>query len=142
LPGPHGLASSVKRNWHHVYLLEPGKPQRELTFLRDEDANPYECTAVGDSPLWAMGCSDSTGRSAGPQIVELLVFDDTRILRRYRLPIDHQWYSSGRSEHSYLGYRLWKFNDGNRRVIYRAAEGYEAYDVLTGKVARWKEPGA
>ena len=139
--GPHGLATLPIRRWHYCYLREPGRPQRELVFLRNVDVTPFECAAVANTNLWTM---NTTGRSApvpaalpsnampSPEerlLLEVLTFDEARIIRRHELGVDLDW------EHG--PYPLTKFESGNRILVYRSIRGLKAYDVVTGAITPW-----
>src|SRR5580698_11254256 len=77
LPGPHGPVPWKHDVWFTCHLREPGKPPRELTFLRDEPQAWHLCKPVPNSPLWAVFCQVPVMN--GPCKYELLVFDDTHI---------------------------------------------------------------
>ncbi len=124
LPG-HTRPFHIRRYSHKCFLEEPGKPRRELTFLRDENISGYSntCKPVDTSPLWVR---------AGvfePDNLSVLVFDEAQIVHRRRL----NYTSPGSGP-------VFNFENGNRTVVYPTAQGFEAYDVITDTVAPWKPP--
>ncbi len=124
-PGPHGPVPWEHHVWFTNHLREPGKPPRELTFLRDEQQAWHLCKPVPDSNLWAVFCEDPAPE--GPCKFRLLVFDDTHIVRRREF--------QGITETNYECRAL--LEDGNRKFVYTSPNGVEAYDILTDTTKPW-----
>ncbi len=124
LPGPHGFVPAQHEVWFTFHLREPGKPMRELAFLRDERSAWFYCRPVPDSRLWAVFCETPTS----PCTYQLLVFDDTHIVRRRDF--------AGVGDESEIEARC-LFEDGNRKFVYVSPKGIEAYDILTETVKPW-----
>jgi hypothetical protein len=125
VPGPHGPVPWEHEVWFTNHLREPYHAPRELTFLRDEQQAWMLCKPVPDSNLWAVYCQDPV--MEGPCKFRLLVFDDTHIVRRRQF--------QGITETNYECRAL--FEDGNRKFVYIAPNGVEAYDILTNTTKPW-----
>ncbi len=121
-PGPHGPTSN--REYSHKYFYdETGQPRRELIFLEGDLVPHYceHCRPVDNSSLWVM--------VREKHVLSVLVFNGTEVLHRrtfnYIIDPKHE------------GNDL-RFENGNRLVVYRTAQGFEAYDVIADTVAPWK----
>jgi hypothetical protein len=126
-PGPHGPVSPVVKTWNNCFIREPGKPDRELPFLRDVWLGPSTCRPVADSQYWVMLVADKDV----PGIYRILAFDDSHILRNRDLPWEHDF---SKDDVDFF------FRDGNRKVIYRTAHGFEEYNVLTDAAKPSEKP--
>ncbi|HXY37798.1 MAG TPA: hypothetical protein VEI07_26465 [Planctomycetaceae bacterium] len=126
-PGPHGPAPFSHRSWNKAFIREPGKPDRELPFLRDLRLNYYVCRPVANAPYWVM----QTDEQDNPWITRILAFDDSHLLRNRVLPYEHDFTKDDRD---------FFYRDGNRRIIYRTAHGFEQYDIVTDELKACEKP--
>lgn len=137
MPGPHGPTSIWNRYWYYCDLLEPGKPDRELVFLRDlPGINAYKCHPVEGTPLWAMLTvkqpkQEDWFKGAG-ETRAILLFDETHILHHTTIDYEHDWKRGGSVAIA--------FRDGNHTVVYRSAKGWKSLDVMTGRIAPIETP--
>jgi hypothetical protein len=118
-PGPHGPHPMSLSGWNDCFIREPGKPDQPLPFLRDIWLNAYQCKPIANTPFWVM----LTSSKNNTHIRRILAFDESRILRNVTLPLTY----SASDEPT----GPW-FREGNRKVIYRTARGFEQYDIITG----------
>jgi hypothetical protein len=110
--------------WFTSYLREPGKPTRELSFLRDVQQAWHLCQPIPDSRQWVVFCQDPEE----PCNYRLLVFDDTHIVRQLRLEGVAE--STGYECRSVL-------EEKNRKFVYLSPRGVEVYDIVTDRIAPW-----
>ncbi|HEX4073270.1 MAG TPA: hypothetical protein VHX68_18970 [Planctomycetaceae bacterium] len=123
-PGAHGLVPWEHDVWFTNHLREPGKPMRELTFLRDVDQAWQLCQPVPDSRQWVVFGQDPQERSN----YRLLVFDDTHIVHQLRLEGVAE--ATGYECRSVLEAR-------NRKFVYLSPRGVEVYDIATDRIEPW-----
>jgi hypothetical protein len=120
IPAAHG-PTSIRKYSQKYFLEEPGKPRRELTFLRDNWIG-NDCRPVDKSPLWV------TAGFFGSKL-SVRVFDDKQMAYQRTLNCTPDLYHGGND---------FRFENGNRTLVYRTAQGFEAYDVTTDAVMPWK----
>jgi len=135
MPGPHGFTSFWNSDWYYLYLLEPGKPDRELVFLRDlPHINPYNCEPVYGTRLWAMitVTEPDDWRHGAEAKRAIIVFDETHIV--HHTTIDYEYDSK------INGPVAIDFRDGNHSVVYRSSNGWKSLDVVTGRIAPIEKP--
>jgi len=127
-PGAHGPVSPVVRKWTHCFIRDPGKPNRELTFLNDVgQINPASCRPVADTPLWSAYLDPTPGDEGA---LVWVVFDETHLVSRRAIHLENTPDSSPASE----------LTQDGRVLIYYSAKGWEAYDLVTGKVTPATRP--
>ena len=98
-----------------------------MSFLHHEHVGNH-CLPVQDN-LWVTTGFFEVGMTAPLSVV---VFDDTGIVRRRKLKcLDWNWKGTP--------YRF-KFENGNRTLVYRVSQGFEAYDIVTDTVTPWEPP--
>jgi hypothetical protein len=123
-PGPHGPVPWQHDVWFTNHLREPGKPLRELTFLRDVEQAWHQCQPIPDSRLWVVSCQEPHD----PGEYRLLVFDDTHIVRQLRFE----------GVAAATGYECCSVLEaGNRKFVYLSPRGVEVYDILTDRIEPW-----
>ena len=112
--GPHGTVPQEFRFWHHCFIREPGRRERELPFLQEVRFNPYKCYPVAGTALWAVILmTDQPSELRG-----IVVFDDKHVV--------HQRIVEIKAEEPPVSV----FRDGNHKFIYQSPRGWEAYDVV------------
>jgi hypothetical protein len=131
-PGPEGDKPIWNRRWFYCYLREPGKPERELGFLRRIPGVVGDhCYAVDGTQLWAMITverrDDLNDFRQEVDIRKLLVFDESRVLHQIAIDYKDGWAATI------------AFHDGNRKVVYRSSKGWRSLDVVTGAVMPFQE---
>jgi hypothetical protein len=121
MPGPEGFTS--KRRYSLRYFLEaPGKPRRELTFLRDAPISMCDLNPVPNNTMWAAaGFLEDEGRQFA-----VLVFDETQVRVHRRLNVTPDWGDPGHD---------FRFGNGNSTLFFRSTRGFDAYDIATDTVS-------
>jgi len=128
LPGPHGFTPN--RYYSTKYFLEePGKARRELPFIHDYPIYyPHSCLPIEDTSLWVLVGFFDMGMHAP---ITVVLFDETHVIRVHRIER-----KSGEPPKEF-GISQWKFENGNRKLVYVGSHGLEAYDVITDTTAPW-----